>query len=100
MIDTDSVHTPEDVIRILTEKRRQGVRHVTVQFAQPRWNSLTSDGVPTLHFDQLNVIAHHLHAINTGEIVWNNPLEWPALDDEAIDLAILKNNNKYYSLTI
>ena len=32
---------------------------------------MTSDGIPQLHFDQLNVIAHHLHAIKSGEDQWN-----------------------------
>ena len=31
---------------------------------------MTSDGIPQLHFDQLNGIAHHLHAIKMGEDQW------------------------------
>jgi hypothetical protein len=31
---------------------------------------MTGEGLPTLHFDQLNVIAHHLHHISTG--LWPN----------------------------
>jgi hypothetical protein len=45
---------------------------------------------PTLHFDQLTVIAHHLHAINTGETLWKDPLTWPPISDESLALAIRK----------
>jgi len=90
MIGNETVYTPEDVIRILAEKRVQHKTHVIVQFAQPKWTATTSEGVPTIHFDQLNVIAHHLHAIKTGETLWDDPLTWPPITDESIDLAILK----------
>lgn len=67
MIDNETVTTPEDIVRILADKRQQRKTHVTIQFAHPQWHATTSEGVPTLHFDQLNVIAHHPHAMKTGE---------------------------------
>ena len=62
---------------------------------------MTSDGIPQLHFDQLNVIAHHLHAIRTGEDQWkqkenikrtgdNDAYMWPPISAEAIEEAVIK----------
>ena len=51
---------------------------------------MTGEGLPTLHFDQLNVIAHHLHHINTGEDLWLDKTTWPPVDDASITLAIMK----------
>jgi hypothetical protein len=51
---------------------------------------MTGEGLPTLHFDQLNVIAHHLHHISTGEDLWPNKGERPPIDDASITLAIMK----------
>jgi hypothetical protein len=51
---------------------------------------MTGEGLPTLDFDQLNVIAHHLHHISTGEDLWPNKGEWPPIDDASIALAIMK----------
>ena len=47
------------------------------------WNSATGEGIPILHFDQLNIIAQHIHAIKTGTMEWNDPLVWP---DPLIDM--------------
>jgi hypothetical protein len=90
MIDDETVYTTADMVRILSEKREARKTHVTIQFAQPLWSSTSGEGVPTLHFDQLNVIAHHLHAINTGEALWKDPLTWPPISDESLALAIRK----------
>jgi hypothetical protein len=38
----------------------------------------------------MNVIAHHLHAINTGEMTWTDPLTWPPISDKSLALAIRK----------
>lgn len=64
-------------------------------------SSLTSDGIPQLHFDQLNVIAHHLHTIRTGEDLWKQKenirltgdddlYAWPPISAEAIEEAVVK----------
>lgn len=90
MIDDETIYTSEDIVRILSEKRNQRKTHVTIQFAQPLWSATSGEGIPTLHFDQMNVIAHHLHAITTGETLWNDPLTWPPISDESLALAIRK----------
>jgi hypothetical protein len=88
--DDEDVYTPADVVRILSGKQCLHKSHVTIQFAWPTETATSSEGVPTLQFDQLNVIAHHLPAINTGEIIWHDPLTWPPVEDESIRLATMK----------
>jgi hypothetical protein len=90
LIDDQDVYIPAEVVQIMAEKRLQRKQYVTVQFAQPAWSATSSEGVPTLQFDQLNVIAHHMHAINTGETLWTDPLSWPPLNDATLQFAILK----------
>jgi hypothetical protein len=90
LIDDQDVYTPADVVCIMAEKQLQQKQYVTAQFAQPAWSATSSEGVPTLQFDQLNVIACHMHAINTGETLWNNTLSWPPLNNKTLQFAILK----------
>ena len=90
MVDDISITDREQLRQVLQEKRRKGQTQVRIQFAQPRWSSMTGEGLPTLHFDQLNVIAHHLNHISTGEDLWPNKGEWPPIDDASIALAIMK----------
>jgi hypothetical protein len=84
------VTNPADVVSIIAKKRRANCTSITVQFARPRWTATTGEGVPNLQFDQLNVIAHHLHTIRTGETLWDDPLSWPEITPAAIALAVMK----------
>ena len=38
---------------------------------------MSGEGIPTLQVDQLNIIVHHLHKINTEEDLWPDKEEWP-----------------------
>lgn len=87
------VTTLSDVPRIIAEYRHQKKQRIDVHFAHPNWSATNGDGIPMLHFDQLNVIAHHLHHITTGEDPWKNHTDrtlWPDITDESIDIAINK----------
>jgi hypothetical protein len=59
---------------------------------------MSSDGVPTLQSDQLNVIAHHLNGINNEEDIWVNKMEWPQQIDpaesikEKVKINLMKRN--------
>jgi hypothetical protein len=90
MIDDITITDTTQLKRIIREKRQKGQTQVKIQFAQPLWSSMTGEGLPTLHFDQLNVIAHHLHAMKTGHDLWLDKTEWPPIDDDTIALAIMK----------
>jgi hypothetical protein len=74
---------------------------IEVTFGCPQISSMTSDGIPQLHFDQLNVIAHHLHTICTGEDQWqqkenikrtgdDDAYTCPPISAEAIEEAVIK----------
>jgi hypothetical protein len=84
MIDNETIYSTTDIVRILSEKRAQRKTHVTIQFTQPFWSATSGEGVPTLHFHQLNVIAN----INTGETIWTDPLTCPPISDKSLALAI------------
>jgi hypothetical protein len=89
--DISITDTDQQLRQVLNEKRQKGQTQVRIQFARPhRWNSMTGEGLPTLHFDQLNVIAHHLHHITTGEYLWIDKTNWPPIDEATITLAIMK----------
>ena len=51
---------------------------------------MTGEGVPIIHFDQLNVIAHHLQAIKDGTESWEDPLQWPEPLTDQTPLMIMK----------
>jgi hypothetical protein len=90
MVYNISITDKEQFRHVLQEKRRKGQTQVRIQFAQPIWSSMTGEGLPTLHFDQLNVIPHHLHHISTGKDLCPNKGEWPPINDASIALAIMK----------
>jgi hypothetical protein len=90
LIDNITLTDTTQLKRIIRGKRQKGQTEVKIQFAQPLWRSMTGEGLPTLHFDQLNVIAHHLHAMKTGHGLWLDKTQWPPIDDDTITLAIMK----------
>jgi hypothetical protein len=70
-VDGNQITTPADLINAIREARLARKETVEITFGRPQMSAMTSDGIPQLHFDQLNVTAHHLHAIRTGEDQWN-----------------------------
>jgi hypothetical protein len=90
MIDDTTVENSQQIPDIIRKKQQQGRSHVKIQFARPIWSALNGEGIPTLNFDQMNDIAHHLHAINHGEDQWEDKSDWPPISDESVALAIFK----------
>ena len=67
-IDGEQITTAQDLDEEILLARQANKEYVVVTFGRPQMSSMTLDGIPQLHFDQLNVIAHHLvHAIKIGE---------------------------------
>jgi hypothetical protein len=66
------------------------IRLKWIQFANPRWSAMSGNGLPTLQFDQLNIITHHQNAINNDGTTWKNPLQWPPLDKDNIIASVQK----------
>jgi hypothetical protein len=94
MIDEITITSIAQLQETIRLKRLTGKTHVTIQFANPSWSAMSGEGLPTLQFDQLNVIAHHLNAMqNEGtddDNNWNDPLQWPPVTDDMIIAAIRK----------
>jgi hypothetical protein len=90
MINNITITNTMQLKRIIRGKRQKGQTQVKIQFAQPLWSFMTGEGPPTLHFNQLNVIAHHLYAMKTGHNLWLDKTEWPPINDDTIALAIVK----------
>lgn len=51
---------------------------------------LTSDGIPQLHFDQLHMLAHHLHVLRYGKDnnLWADPKSLPPIEEAVIHQAL------------
>jgi hypothetical protein len=90
MVDEITITDTAQLTETIRLKRLTGQQYVKIQFANPRWSAMSGDGLPTLQFDQLNVITHHLNAINNDGTTWNDPLQWPPLDEENIIASIRK----------
>jgi hypothetical protein len=94
MVDDITITSPQQLEDVIATKRNENkgrYTEVTIQFAKPKWTSMNGEGLPTLAFDQLNVIAHHLRALNTTDASWDQPhTEWPPVLDEDIDAVINK----------
>ena len=100
-VDGEQITTTQDLENKIRLARQANKEQVTITFGRPQMSSMTSDGIPQLHFDQLNVIAHHLHAIKTGDDQWNQKdnirrtgddeaYAWPPISAEAIEQAVIK----------
>ncbi len=100
-VDGEQITTPQDLQDTIRAARLAKKETVEITFGRPRLSAMTSDGIPQLHFDQLNVIAHHLHAIRTGEDQWkqkeniiltgdDDAYAWPPISAEAIEQAVIK----------
>ena len=66
-INGKTVTCKEDIDRITRDERLEGKRRVALEFGSLTEFAINGNGVPTLQMDQLNVIAHHLNAINMNE---------------------------------
>ena len=94
MLDDIPITSPSQFKAVLREKRRANKHHATrikIQFAHPKWSDMNGEGLPTMAFDQLNVVAHHLNAIeNNLEHSWDPETAWPPIRDEDIQSVIHK----------
>jgi hypothetical protein len=77
---------------MIRDQRQKRKPSITIQLAKPMAPAMTDNGVPQLHLDQLNVIAHHLDAIKQDRAdSWEGlPTDMPPLHEEDIEAAIHK----------
>jgi hypothetical protein len=80
MVDDITITDITQFTEMICLKQLTGQLHLKNQFANPRWSAMSGDGLPTLHFfNQLNIITHHLNAINNDGTTWNDPITCPPL---------------------
>jgi hypothetical protein len=68
------VHLVQDIKSIIQARSQLRRTAATTQLAMPLAPAMADHGVPQLHLDQLNVIAHHLDAIKQQQAE-----SWPGL---------------------
>ena len=70
----------EEIDNIQKQNKRQC--HMTIAHEEVK-NLHTAEGVPQSHFDQLNAIAHHLHAVKNNTESWTSSQPCPVEEDAA-----------------
>ena len=69
-IDGTPVSTIQQLKQLISDARQRMKQHIIVKFAtEERISIHPQNGTPQIYFDQLNVIAKHLHEIKTGETI-------------------------------
>ena len=71
-MNDELIRNDNDVIKAVENARRNQQKNIHIVFGSLVGFAMSGEGVPTLQADQLNVIAHHLHEINTKEDQWLN----------------------------
>ena len=61
---TDLIQIPSIILTL----RQTGLQSIQLYFATPNWHAMDQRGIPTLTFDQLNVVTHHLQAIQDKQM--------------------------------
>lgn len=90
-VEITSVEQFKNVFRDKKNKFKGQAKTIDVQFAHPRTRALSGGGIPTLAFDQLNVITHHLRSLDTDGRSWPKHQEWPDVDEQDIQAAADQN---------
>ena len=92
-VDGEAVTSVQQMKKIIEKARRKKLQKVNIEFESLKAFAINGTGIPTLQADQLNVIAHHINAINMKNHknaaiykqdetksayakFWNNPKEW------------------------
>ena len=92
-IDDIEITSRRQLIQTIRKYRQQGKQSAKIEFARPNNTNHTGDGIPIMHFDQLHVVAQHIHQIRTGEDVNMDTIEWPEISHESLSIAKKKGMN-------
>ena len=99
-VNNESITNDHDIEVTVENAKRNKQRTITIVFGSLVGFAMSDEGVPTLQADHLNVIAHHLHEINTNGDLWPNKENWPHLMDSLEILPIQMNVNKLRQKTL
>ena len=93
-VNNEPITTNHD-IKIAVKKAKQNKQtNITIVFGSLVGFAMSGEGIPTLQADQFNVIAHHLHKINTEGDLWPDKEKWPHQLDSPKILPIQLSVNK------
>ena len=117
-VDGETVTSVKQMKKVIEKAKRKKLQKVNIEFGSLKAFVINRAGIPTLQADQLNVIAHHINAINMKNHknaaiykqdetksayaeFWNDPKEWPVTIDieqfqisKLIQRKILKEKSK------
>ena len=85
------VDTIQDIQETVTKLKGSNATTCTITIAHPEIpEPLTHEGIPQLHFDQLHMLAHHLHVLKYGDNydLWDDKTTKPPLSEATIHQAI------------
>ena len=99
-VNNESIINEDDIETAVQNARRNKQKNITIVFGSLVDFAMSGEGVSTLQANQLNVIAHHLHEINTKEDLWPNKEEWPHLMDSPEIVPIQMSVNKLKRRTL
>ena len=97
-VDGETVTSVQQMKKVTEKAKRKKLQEVNIEFGSLKAFAINGAGIPTLQADQLNVIAHHINAINMKNHknaaiykhdetksayveFWNDPKEWPVTID-------------------
>ena len=88
-IKIDTVHKFRQLVQEIKNDKTTKQCKVTIahlEIAAP----LTSNGILQLHFDQLHMLAHHLHVLQYGKDndLWADPKSLPPIEEAVIHQAL------------
>ena len=78
-VNNESITNDDDIEIAIENAKKNKQKNIIIVFGSKVGFPMSGEGVPTLQADQLNVIAYHLHEINTKEDLLPNKEEWPHL---------------------
>ena len=101
------VTSVQQMKKLIEKAKCMKLQEVNIEFGSLKAFAINGAGIPTLQADQLNVIAHHINAINMKNYknaaiykqdetksvyaeFWNDPKEWPVtIDTEQFQISKL-----------
>ena len=69
-VNNEPITNDHDIKIAVKNAKQSKQKNITIVFGSLVGFAMSGEGVPTLQVDQLNVIAHHLHELNTEEDLW------------------------------
>ena len=76
-IDGKLIKKYQDIADAIAQAQQECKQQVKIKFGLLAGFVMSGKGIPTLQADQLNIIAHHIHTIETNNDLWPKKYYWP-----------------------